>query len=379
MTTLDLDPVPYNISLTDQSAIVRFFPHRDGTIDGSWNVTYSGSSFADWSYDHTLGAGTSSHRTTLAGAYVVIDWAGTAVWLYGTAAADSYNVRIDQSSVVQGGGADIDGLLFSETGLAYGLHTVNLTVTAGEVSIIGATITVGMGESGTVLQPRNISATENSTPAMTENPFFVGDQSWSVMDLYTNQTSGYPSLVTSTLSSTLSFTLSEAVGFFIYGSDDWVQGLFTVAVTSDDEGATNSVTDNTIQYSPRALWTQLDLPKYMATGLNRSATYQVEITNLGAQFHFASVVAYDAVPSPSAVGGSGSLPSQTFGAGTTNTSATPSSSAQAIASISHTKSPTWAIITGAVLGCVVAALLILVIVIWFRRVLRRRHQRKEET
>ena len=103
-------------------------------------------------------------------------------------------------------------------------------------------------------------------------------------------------MTTNTMDATLTFTISEAVGFVIYGSDDWQQGLFTVAVTSDNPGATSSITNNTIQYSPRALWTQLNVPKYLAAGLNRSASYTVEITNLGANFNLASVIVYDALP-----------------------------------------------------------------------------------
>ena len=53
------DPLPYNVTLTDQSAIIRFFPHRDGEVDDNWNTTYSGSSFAEWSYDNTFGRGVS--------------------------------------------------------------------------------------------------------------------------------------------------------------------------------------------------------------------------------------------------------------------------------------------------------------------------------
>ena len=103
-------------------------------------------------------------------------------------------------------------------------------------------------------------------------------------------------MTTNTLNAALKFTISEAVGFIIYGSDDWQQGLFTVAVTSEQPGAAGSITDNTIQYSPRALWTQLNVPKYLAAGLSRSATYNVEITNLGANFNLASVLIYDALP-----------------------------------------------------------------------------------
>ncbi|KZT69802.1 hypothetical protein DAEQUDRAFT_726112 [Daedalea quercina L-15889] len=360
------DLLPYNVSLTDQSAIIRFFPHRDGAVDDNWNVTYSGSSFAKWSYDNTFGAGVSSHRTTLVGAYILIDWAGTAVWLYGTGEKGSYSVRIGQESLVEGQG-DADGLLFSQTGLTYGLHTANLTVLAGEVSITGAIITVGMGESGTVLQTRNISATENNTSPPTGNPVFDGNENWSVDNLYTNQSSGYPCIATSTLDATLSFTVNESVGFVIYGSDDWQQGLFTVAVTSDDIGATDSVTNSTIQYSPRALWTQVGLPKYLATGLDRSATYQVEIQNLGANFNLASVVVYDAIPgpSPSSSGAlsSGTAPSPTSGPVASSSSSSSSSNT----SHSHTS----AIIAGVVVGGA-SVVLIFLFAMWWRR---RRRQR----
>ncbi|EPS94122.1 hypothetical protein FOMPIDRAFT_1134898 [Fomitopsis schrenkii] len=287
MSISGADPLPYNVSLTDQSAIIRFFPHRDGAVDDNWNTTYSESSFAEWSYDNTFGKGVSSHRTTLIGAYILIDWAGTAVWIYGSGSKGSYDVAIDQGATAQGAG-DVGGLLFSQTGLTYGLHTVNLTVTGGEVSISGAIITVGMGEPGTTLQTRNISAASSST-------FFQNSQSWSIDELYTNQTAGYPCMTTDLIDATLSFTVSEAVGFIIYGSDDWQQGLFTVSVTSDDIGAANSITNNTIQYSPRALWTQVNVPKYLAAGLDRSASYNVEITNLGASFNMASVLVYAAL------------------------------------------------------------------------------------
>ena len=147
----------------------------------------------------------------------------------------------------------------------------------------------------------NISAVDTSSSPPTANPLFIGDaEVWSVATLYSNQTvGGYPCLTTSTYGATLTFTLNETVAFVLLGSDDWAQGLFTVAVYSDTPGATSSITDNTIQYSPRALWTQLDVPKYAASGLDSNATYTIEITNLGANFNLASVMVYDAlIPLP---------------------------------------------------------------------------------
>lgn len=140
----------------------------------------------------------------------------------------------------------------------------------------------------TVLQTRNMSA--NDLPQAQES------LPWTNSDLYTNQSSGYYCITTNQLYATLTFTLTESVGFILYGSDDWQQGLFDVTVNSSNMDALSSVTSNSIQYSPRALWTQLNLPKYLASGLDRTASYDVVIQNLGANFNLASVVVYDALP-----------------------------------------------------------------------------------
>ena len=147
---------------------------------------------------------------------------------------------------------------------------------------------------------RNIYAVDNTTSALKANPLFVGDAAeWTPTALYTNQTAdGYNCLTTSTYGAKLNFTLSGAAAFMIAGSCDWTQGLFTVAVTSDTPGATSSITDNTIQYSARSLWTQGNYPKYLASGLDVNATYTVEITNLGANFNLAAVYVYDTGSAP---------------------------------------------------------------------------------
>ena len=56
---------PVTFVFTDQSAIMRFYPDRDGLITNDWNVTYTGSSFVDWSYDHNFGTGVRFSRLPL--------------------------------------------------------------------------------------------------------------------------------------------------------------------------------------------------------------------------------------------------------------------------------------------------------------------------
>jgi hypothetical protein len=94
---------------------------------------------------------TSSHRTSLFGAYVSLQWAGTAVVLYGNASSGSYKIAIDGASPVSGAGS-VSDILASYSGLAYGVHTLTLYVADDIlVTISGATITTGMGAVGCAL------------------------------------------------------------------------------------------------------------------------------------------------------------------------------------------------------------------------------------
>lgn len=140
----------------------------------------------------------------------------------------------------------------------------------------------------------------NDTFPTTGNPFFTADQSWSAVNLYANQSDAnpYPCIATYTEGATLSFELNETVGFAIYGSDDWFQGIFTVAVTSANASPESDSTlpNSTIQYSPRSGWTTVNQLKFLATGLDRTATYHVDVQNWGNTFNLGSVLVYDAVP-----------------------------------------------------------------------------------
>ena len=82
---------------------------------------------------------------------MALQWTGTAVWLYGEANATYTISRSWDVDDVTGTGTEAGGgLLYSERGITYGLHTLTLVVQQGPVTITGATITVGMGEVGYV-------------------------------------------------------------------------------------------------------------------------------------------------------------------------------------------------------------------------------------
>lgn len=79
------------------------------------------------------------------------------------------------------------GMLFSQSDLSYGAHTLVLQVANGEVSISNATITVGMGDIGCVVTPTSrskysyvpllINPTERQCkPAPYQRPMFLSQQ-----------------------------------------------------------------------------------------------------------------------------------------------------------------------------------------------------------
>ncbi|OSX57522.1 hypothetical protein POSPLADRAFT_1036952 [Postia placenta MAD-698-R-SB12] len=170
----------------------------------------------------------------------------------------------------------------------------------------------------------------------------------------------------------LSFTLNKTVGFEIYGSDDWMQGLFTVTVTSPGgEFTIVSVPDSTIEYSSRSGWTALSQLKYLATGLDCTQTYTVVVKNLGNMFNLASVVVHDAVPSSTVSASSSS--SRTSG-GPIMTAETigsrPASLGSAAASSrAPAPSPGTSAEAGIAVGAVMGVILLLAVVLclWRRR------------
>jgi hypothetical protein len=139
---------PYNITISSQCATIIYKPYRDGPTSGGWNVTYSGD--PDSSYQlQLIATGTSSHRTSFAGASLEISWIGTAIYLYGSAPSGSYSVSLDGGSAVAGPSDSSQRLLNTFTGLNYGNHTAILTVVgSNEVDFGGAVLTIGMGNEG---------------------------------------------------------------------------------------------------------------------------------------------------------------------------------------------------------------------------------------
>lgn len=144
-----MDPLPYNITISSQTASILYDPQRDGALTNGWNVTYS-SGLKDTGFGFPQGVGTDSHMTERDSSSLELTWVGTAVYLYGQASSASYTVEVDGTSftsssvTVQPG-----GLLGSKTDLSYGNHTVKLTTHGSNaVAFQSAELTIGMGYNG---------------------------------------------------------------------------------------------------------------------------------------------------------------------------------------------------------------------------------------
>ncbi|PCH36027.1 hypothetical protein WOLCODRAFT_81251 [Wolfiporia cocos MD-104 SS10] len=220
---------PYNFSFTDQYAMLRYFPSRDGAPNETWNVSYSESSQSSWAPTEKSrwGNGTSAHSTTRVNGAVTISWLGTAIWLYGKGEINDYGVQIDNGPLMFGRGSNSEGLLFSQTDLNYTWHSAILSLIHGELVFTGGTITTGMGQEGWSVQYRTIQAATTTSPGLPEiNPIFSSaGAGWSMARSFQ-----YPRLSCGSEGSSVSFNLSNASGFSIFGSVDGTSGAFSVYI-----------------------------------------------------------------------------------------------------------------------------------------------------
>ncbi|KZT07363.1 uncharacterized protein LAESUDRAFT_812040 [Laetiporus sulphureus 93-53] len=265
-------PQPYNLSFTDQYPLLQYYRARDGPIGTDWNLSYTGCEQSAWSTTNDWANGTSVHSTTAPDNAVSLMWVGTAVWLYGQGGRGNYTVQVDDGAAILGLGSDDEGLLFSQIGMEYGSHTVNLALVAGELAFTGGIVTVGMGVEGVAMVVGNLSATEtNSAGALTVNSFYntKGD-GWTMSDSFF-----YPRLVTSTPNASVTFALFDPVAFAIYGSVDDTAGQFSISTEPP-----LAYPGNNVQYgNAYSHWRAFDQLKAFITAFDSSTSYNLTITN----------------------------------------------------------------------------------------------------
>ncbi|ESK80787.1 hypothetical protein Moror_8504 [Moniliophthora roreri MCA 2997] len=284
-----MEPQPYNITLSSQTASFLYSPSRDTNITEGWNVTYSGGRTtldARWGLQ---GTGIDFHRKSLAGASLEFGWTGTACYLYGKAEPGSYRVYVDDEELV---GVPQDGLLGSKSGLTYGSHSANLSVVGGStVAFQYVDLIIGIGSPGSSVENRTEQATNETSPVIPNTRFFrfgnelsPTENGWEVeLDIPRMM---YPDGTTRPLTrqihtgnerDTLSFTVEEASAFFLRGSLSFDHFLKQATITPGPNGEPFKTTVFN-DYS-----TVLDFEQvlYWESGLDRDKTYDLELIDGG--------------------------------------------------------------------------------------------------
>ncbi|KAK1220824.1 hypothetical protein PQX77_016395 [Marasmius sp. AFHP31] len=355
-----MDPLPYNITLSSQTATISYSPAREGRVNAGWNSTYSAGGRSGPNLPRPQGVGADYHRTTLAGASLELEWDGTAVYLYGNASAGSYRISVDGVDIGASNDVPTGGLLGSKTGLKYGSHTVKLEVLGtGEVAFQYAEATIGVGYPGNNIQNRTVFATVES-PTPRPNDFFFqfggrrGFQTWAVdPQIWTVY---YVNGITSQLprqmhafevDATVTFNVNRASAFFLWGVANYDHFPKKASITGHDGQPKETRLDDGSEYL------DFDQIIYWQSGLDPDKSYTVQIVNGGNEgdavapaFSFNRLELIDGGPSPTSL---------------TDTST------------SNTKSLGPGGIAGVVIGSCIAIILLIGAFLLWRRKMRRKN------
>jgi hypothetical protein len=120
---------------------------------------------------------------------------------------------------------------------------------------------------------------QNRTIAVTTVPLTA--PGFSLSDGWTSQpyygTTGIPAprVGTTTQGASISFSLTSASAFYVLGSVNYNHGSFVVTVTPPSDLGAPKVG----QYNSSSRWIGLGSLLYLESGMDRSKTYQVQLTN----------------------------------------------------------------------------------------------------
>jgi hypothetical protein len=141
-----------------------------------------------------------------------------------------------------------------------------------------------------MVQNRTIETT--SIPITTNG--VVLSQGWiNQAPTYAFTSTVYPRIATDTQGASISFPLTSASAFYIVGGVNYNHGLFDVTVTPPPVGAQQKG-----EYNGSSRWIGLGSMLYLATGLDRTQTYQVEMTNVSPNswLDISRVIVFDTPP-----------------------------------------------------------------------------------
>ncbi|KAF9256229.1 hypothetical protein L218DRAFT_1007610 [Marasmius fiardii PR-910] len=270
---------PYNISIFDSSPTIIYHPFREGEdVNSGWKSFYTGS--PDSVYDNTFqntnrGSGTSSHSTLMQGASFELSFMGTGVYIYGMGSGGGYTTTLDDGTAVNGAPGD-SGILASYANLEYKLHKIVLEVIQSQaLSLSSVLVTAGVGKTGAVVKPTTIDAVSvnpDGTSSLNENSFSTSGGGTNTRG--SNDALAYPRVDTNAAGSSIIFRFNSASAVMVYGAVYHDHGIYT-ATLSPSAGASNS----TRTFNATSKWFASDTLIYWESGLDRSQTYVLTLTN----------------------------------------------------------------------------------------------------
>ncbi|WRT69463.1 uncharacterized protein IL334_006449 [Kwoniella shivajii] len=292
---------PYNISISDQSPMVTYYPTRSGPSSITWNVSYTESLWSNYSLN-TIAQGVSSHYTVSTNANASLGFWGTDVWLWGNASIDDAEVKVDDTRTKR-----IDGG-WTLGGLAEGWHMLKVRVTGkGGVTIKGVTFTTGIGDEGAKVENTTVE-TIYGQDQIVESFNYTAGKWYTEIDfdstLNTDSTQTYKRLESSTRGSNLTFQPPPNTSFvLLYGSVYRTHYDFSVGLTSSNlsnipstDSQDTSTTSTSIGGIPSlqkmdggSPWLSTDQVLYFAN-LHPPAQYTVNLNNDGVYLDLARVV-----------------------------------------------------------------------------------------
>ncbi|EEB91208.1 hypothetical protein MPER_10468, partial [Moniliophthora perniciosa FA553] len=286
-----MDPLPYNVTISAQSAAIVYNPSRDAnaTLEKGWNVTYThGTSPTEFSWHTPQGVGDSYLRTAFNGAFMSLTWIGTAAYIYGNGTS-SYSVQVDGTPIEP---APEGNLLARVTGLPYGSHTIILRygdASGGDVLAIHyAVLTIGIGYEGSSFQVQNRSVPVILDGQPNNASFeFRKPGKWTPVspDLQDILPDGSRQLVPRTISGlilstdvpSLVFRITNSSAFFVRGFVGAVQGSKSATLTPGLNGEPFKIS----VFDDFSSILDFDQILYWESGLDRDQTYTVEIRASG--------------------------------------------------------------------------------------------------
>ncbi|ESK87235.1 hypothetical protein Moror_5823 [Moniliophthora roreri MCA 2997] len=315
-----MEPLPYNITISAQSAAIEYTPSRSDT-KGIWNATYTHGTTSVSPFGNQ-GIGDCYLQTVSEIAHLSLTWIGTAAYLYG----NMTDWVLFPDSPAYSGGIDIDddwymlpdpksNLLVNVTDLPYGSHKITLYGPYNKLLAFQyAILTIGIGYEGSSFQVQN-----RSIPAFLDNKpndaFFgfhksARNESWSrsgpsyLEKILPNGGRQPVPLamfnVAGASNPILAFNVTNASAFFMRGfvGEGRLSKIATLTPGLDGSSSKITVFDD---FSPILDYDQV---LYWESGLDRDQNYTVEIRgNLGTSnsgfldFHTLDII--DGGPDPS--------------------------------------------------------------------------------